>query len=180
MWDAGRCGWPESTHAGSKGGKCSPGMVLGADPPFSPNPFDLAPPLAAQFPLLLWSHCRASKCEQSRGCNPCNASGKGASSHRQESVDASISATGWTQPSPLRAPLLLTHKGPPGKSYQQRHHNAGRLEPSLDAGCPRLVCAGEVKCLDEPAEGRNGKDCSRQSSPDLEEPRCPAPSGTPP
>lgn len=102
------------------------------------------------------------KCERARGCNPRNASRKDASSHRQEYVDTSISATGWIQPTPLRAPLVLTHKGPAGESHQQRHHDAGRLEPSLDTGCPCLVCASEVKCLDKPAKGRNGGDCSWQ------------------
>lgn len=75
-------------------------------------------------------------------------------------MDGSVAATGWTQPSPPRARLLLTHKGPPGKSHHQRHHDAGRLEPSLDTGRPCAVWASEVKRLDEPAEGRNGKDCS--------------------
>lgn len=79
-------------------------------------------------------------------------------------MGVSISVAGWTQPSPLRVLLLLTYKGPPSESHQQRHENASCLEPSLDTGCPRLVAASEVKCLDKPAEDGNGEDCFWQRS----------------
>lgn len=83
------------------------------------------------------------------------------------------------QPSPVRAPLRLTHDGSPNKCHQQRHHNAGRLEPALDTGCPLLVHAREVKRLDEPAEGRNGDDCPwRRHSLAPEDPYFPAFLGT--
>lgn len=65
---------------------------------------------------------------------------------------------------PVRAPLRLTHDGSPNKCHQQRHHNAGRLEPALDTGCPLLVHAREVKRLDEPAEGRNGDGLSLEET----------------
>lgn len=118
-------------------------------------PFDLSPPLAARFaPLLL----QGARMGASPRPSPSQRQREGGIQPR-EGVRGRLHCS---QPSPLPAPLLLTHKGPPGESHQQGHHDASRLEPSLDTGCPRLVRASEVKRFDEPAEGRNGADCSWQ------------------